>query len=78
MGKGKPRHNPYKKQNNYSNNCWMCETIENFNGEEIKWCMRYGTRAVKICGGNPHNCSKVLYRIAASRSDIQKANNVES
>ena len=71
MGKGKPRHNPNKKQNNYPSDCWMYE------GEEVKWCRRYGTRGVKICGGNPHNCSKVLYRIAASRSDIQKMNDVE-
>ena len=77
MGKGKPRHNPNKKQNNYPSDCWMYETGEDSNGEEVKWCIRYGTRGVKICGGNPHNCSKVLYRIAASRSDIQKANDVE-
>jgi hypothetical protein len=76
MGKEKPRHNPYKKQNCYGKECLCCETIE-IDGVEKKYCHRYGTRGTKICNGNPYNCCKVKYHIAASRSDTQKINNVE-
>ena len=71
MGKGKPRHDPHKK-NNIGSECWYCEDIGH-----IKWCSLYGSSVIKICNGDYHNCCKVKYRIAASRSDIQKQNNVE-
>lgn len=75
MGKGKPRHNPHKK-NNIGSECWHCEDIK-FNNEYIKWCSLYGSSAINICKGDYHNCCKVKYRIAASLSDTQKQNNVE-
>lgn len=68
MGKGKPRHDPYKEER-YSRGCLYYESCG--------FCFRYGGRAAEICKGNIHMCSKVKYRIAASRSDIQKANDVD-
>ena len=51
MGKGKPRHNPNKKQNNYDNWCSACDEIDgNLYCEAMQ-----GTNATKICNGNPHN-----------------------
>ena len=75
MGKDKPRHNPHKK-NNIGSECWYCEDIKLFNNE-LKWCSLYGSSVINICKGDYHNCCKVRYKIAASRSDIQKINNVE-
>lgn len=68
MGKGKPRYDPYKEEK-YSRGCWCYESCG--------YCRKYGGRAADICKGNIHMCNKVKYRIAASRSDIQKANDVE-
>jgi hypothetical protein len=65
MGKGKPRHNPDKKQNKYGSWCNYCD---DYNGHLL---CEQGEDA-KICKGNPHNCVKIKYHILASRSDKQK------
>ena len=62
----KQRHNPNKKQNQMGSLCTYYE-----HGV----CER-GWDTTK-CGGNPYNCCKVKYQILASRSDIQKNNNVD-
>lgn len=69
MGKGKPRHNPEKKQNKYGFWCQACDKIGN-----VLTCEMYGTRAAQICKGNPHNCVKVKYHKEATKSDIRKIN----
>lgn len=69
MGKGKPRHNPNKKQNLYGNLCDCCEVIGDHHH-----CM-YGApeRIIEtVCKGNRHNCCKVTYRKWAGK-DIHKA-----
>jgi hypothetical protein len=68
MGKGKPRHNPDKKQNNYGSHCSYYE-------ENCTYCEAL-LKSTK-CKGNPYNCIKSLYELAAGRSDIQKINNVQ-
>mgnify|MGYP000285691113 CR=1 FL=1 len=67
MGKGKPRQNPDKKQNKYGSFC-------NYYEEGSKYCETL--KDSSICSGNPHNCIKVAYKVAASRSDKQKNNDV--
>ena len=69
MGKNKPRHNPEKIQNKLGGKCVYFEGYNN-----RYWCARGFD--INICKGNPHNCNKVKYRILASRSDIQKNNDV--
>ena len=71
MAKGKPRHIPEKKQNKLGGWCQMCDEVDGSFKCEIG-------RNANICKGNPHNCSKVKYRILASRSDIQKENGVQT
>lgn len=72
MGRGKPRHNPDKKQNKYGNWCDACEEV---NGKLYCEAM-HGTNATKICKGNPHNCCKVKYHKEATKSDIRKINDM--
>lgn len=67
MGKNKPRHNPDKPQNQHGN--W-CQYAEQSQSGEIYCECGYGQGAV--CKGNRHNCIKVKYRQAATRSDSQK------
>jgi hypothetical protein len=69
LSKGKPRHNPNKPQNKYGDWCSYCDEV---NGK--LYCEQ--GKDANICKGNPHNCIKVLYKIAASRSDTQKIDNV--
>ena len=69
MSKGKPRHNLDKPQNKIGK--W-CSYYEGFN--DHYWC-ELGYDITK-CSGNPYNCCKVKYQILASRSDIQKNNNI--
>lgn len=56
MGKGKPRHNPYKLANMINPHCPCYEVI---NGKS--YCTSNGPTNPK-CGGNVHNCVKVLYQ----------------
>jgi hypothetical protein len=70
VGKGKPRRDPNKKQNLYGS---KCSYSEEHNGVGV---CEAGIGDWNICKGNPHNCVKVLYKIAASRSDKQKLNEV--
>lgn len=70
MGKGKPRRDPNKKQNNYGNWCSACDEID---GKLYCEAMQ-GTNATKIYKGNPHNCVKVKYHKEATKSDIRKIN----
>lgn len=59
MGKGKPRHNPDKKQNKKGNWCDCCEEIYgHLNCEAGAPCHI----VEEVCKGNPHNCCKVTYR----------------
>ena len=79
MGKDKPRHNPDKPQNQCNNpfgKCIFYEEIPQSSGEIVVYCARFGSGSTKICKGDKHNCCKVKYRIAASRSDVQKENEV--
>lgn len=69
MSKGKPRHDPNKKQNQYG---FWCSAAEEFN--DSLNCELYGRKAAAICKGNPHNCCKVLYHNEATKSDIRKIN----
>lgn len=57
MSKGKPRHNPYKKQNNYGSICPYYETYDN--GTSSCEALIGDT---SICKGNRHNCIKVKYK----------------
>lgn len=78
MGKDKPRHNPHKKQHHYLGwlgECQYCEVYYEGN-EKHFYCPIYGY-ATEYCKGDPYKCRKALYRLAASRSDVQKNNNVE-
>jgi hypothetical protein len=58
MGKGKPRHNPKKKQNQMGSYCsyfereGVCEAGHN----------------AYVCNGNPHNCIKEKYLALAGKS----------
>lgn len=72
MGKGKPRHDPDKKQNTWGSECWFAERIPNLNGGEHIHCELGMDSLVDICQGNPHNCKKAQYRNAARRSDRRK------
>lgn len=65
MSKGKPRHNPDKRQNKLGAYCSYYE------GSNRNFCCERGWDVSK-CKGNPHNCKKVEYQILASRSDKQK------
>ena len=71
MGKGKPRHNPDKPQNKYGK---VCKCYLHDGGY---FCPAYHKNMVdiiKICNLNPHNCSKVKYRLFASMSEEKKEN----
>lgn len=64
MGKGKPRHNPDKRQNKMGADCPYYE--EHHLGVcDGDW---------RVCKGNRYNCIKTFYHRLASRSDIQKQN----
>ena len=65
----KLRHNSDKPQNKLGGCCVYYEGYD-----KHFWCER-GYDITK-CHGNPHNCCKVRYQILASRSDVQKNNNV--
>ena len=59
MGKGKPRHNPNKKQNTYGSWCDRCEEIDS----KLHCESRTPQHIVEtVCKGNRHNCCKVTYR----------------
>ena len=62
MGKGKPRHNPEKEQNNRGGKC------QHYEGT---WCHApFNTDAdVSKCKGNPHNCIKVKYKRLAIKEN---------
>lgn len=62
MGKGKPRHNPDKKQNNYGKECQAYDGYTCHGGCSMD---------IKKCKGNPHNCKKTFYARLASRSNKQ-------
>ena len=78
MGKGKPRHNPKKRQNTWGSFCPLCERIELPDGTVILHCELFfkGAKDTLTCKGNRHNCVKIKYKRLASRSDIQKINSV--
>ena len=61
MGKGKPRHNPDKPQNNYPT---RCPYYDSCNG--VVYCEGGYTGAAKVCKGNRHNCIKTKYHLVAS------------
>lgn len=70
MGKGKPRHDPNKKQNQYG---FWCGAAEEFINGGLN-CELYGRKAAAIRKGNLHNCCKVFYHNEATKSDIRKIN----
>ena len=57
MSKGKPRHNPDKKQNKYGGFCSYYEVYPNGTA-----CCEVLYGDAKICKGNPHNCVKCKYK----------------
>lgn len=57
MGKGKPRHDPNKVQNQLGE---ICPYYEYTNGSPC--CENSFVADVSICKGNPHNCVKVKYK----------------
>lgn len=67
MSKGKPRHNPNKKQNKMGG---YCSYYEEHLGSAC--CENSFIADVSICKGNPHNCVKIKYKKLACRSDRQK------
>ena len=65
MGKGKPRHNPDKPQNNYNHCPYTCsEEIEKSDGSVYIHCEegRLEGNVTNICGRNRYNCLKVQLR----------------
>lgn len=69
MGKGKPRHDPNKRQNKLGTNCRFNEEIYTNNGKYIRCELGYDAT---YCQGNPHKCKKAWYRSLARRSDRRK------
>lgn len=63
MGKGKPRHNPNKPQNKYGN---VCKCYLSDGGYYCPTFRKSMKDIIDICHLNPHNCSKVKYRLCAS------------
>lgn len=81
MGKGKPRHNPEKRQNKMrSSPNELCgayheETNVNINGKDFHrdpYCQYYGEKAATICMGNSHMCMKTHLHRRASISDNKR------
>ena len=66
MSKGKPRWYPEKPQNNRQ---IPCPRYEEHEGN--CYCEQGTSADAMVCKGNPHNCVKTKYHIAASRSDKQ-------
>lgn len=66
MGKGKPRHNPYKFQHKYDGYRGDICTYAEEDGKGGIHCEgSFGDTS--ICKGNRHNCCKVKYHIWASQ-----------
>lgn len=70
MGKGKPRHNPDKRQNQMGTWCGFAEDIPMKDGSVYIRC-ELGYDA-SFCKANPHKCKKAWYRSQARRSDRRK------
>ena len=83
MGKGKPRENPNKEQNNYGGSYDCVNFDKNYKGEE--WCHDEGQtwfgeyiKWAKVedgklkCNGNRHNCMKLRQQWIASLSEKEK------
>lgn len=66
IGKGKPRHNPDKKQNQLGEWCQCCDIID---GKLVCEMLGPSHLVTEVCKGNPHNCCKVTYRQWAGKSD---------
>ena len=58
MGKGKPRHNPKKRQNRMGSWCGAAEAIPTQNGDVIIHCEMGYDELTRYCKGNPHLCKK--------------------
>lgn len=78
MAKGKPRHNPDKPQNKYGAECPLVEEIPQPDGSIYLHCECMGIRDIstKVCKGNRHNCVKTYLHREASKSDVQKINDL--
>lgn len=70
MSKGKPRHNPDKRQNKMGTWCHFAEDIPTIDNPNYIYC-EAGYNA-SFCQGNPHKCKKAWYRSLARRSDRRK------
>lgn len=66
MSKGKPRHNPKKRQNKMG---WWCDCCEEIDGRLVCELGVSSKIVEEICKGNPHNCCKVGYRQWAGKDD---------
>lgn len=69
MGKGKPRHDPNKRQH-HSNGCMFAERIPHKDNPDYVYCEAW--HDATFCKGNPHLCKKAWYRSQARRSDRRK------
>lgn len=67
MGKGKPRHNPDKRQNQLGDWCQCCDELSD--GSLVCELGIPSHLVTEVCKGNPHNCCKVAYRQWAGKSD---------
>lgn len=63
MGKGKPRHNVDKQQNNYGKWCPYYEEYKNG-----KTGCGIGLGKIEVCKGNKHNCIKCKYKNIAIKN----------
>lgn len=73
MGKGKPRHDPDKRQHHLETGttwCRFAERIPHKDNPDYIYC-EAGYDAT-FCKGNPHLCKKAWYRSQARRSDRRK------
>ena len=62
MGKGKPRHNPDKPQNNFKH----CAYDDGTRGKECRRPWSYK------CDGNMYKCRKLYFQYLASLSEKEK------
>ena len=73
MGKGKPRHNPEKRQNKMrSSPNELCGAYHEESNILPAYCVQNGQKAASICKGNRHICLKTHLHERASISDNKR------
>ena len=66
MSKGRPRHNPDKKQNKKGYQCDCYEILSSGPTCNVGTPQHI---VETVCKGNPHNCCKVTYRKWGGKSE---------